>query len=105
MTGDVATTGTAAADVTQSAPERGESPVPGQDAEVTREATAPTRAIRNAGLIARTWKRMSSTALRRKLPGTEGGSRQAGSAGLTAGATALPLTPGLHGRDQPAMSC
>jgi guanosine-3',5'-bis(diphosphate) 3'-pyrophosphohydrolase len=44
VAGDVATTGTAAADVTQSVPERGESPVPGQDAEVAREATAPRRA-------------------------------------------------------------
>ncbi len=44
MAGDVATTGTAAADVTQSAPERGESPVPGQDAEVAREAAPPRRA-------------------------------------------------------------
>src|SRR5215469_9143090 len=44
VTGDVATTGTAAADVTQSVPERGESSVPGQDAEVTREAAPPRRA-------------------------------------------------------------
>ena len=44
MAGDVATTGTAAADVTQSVPERGESSVPGQDAEVAREATPPRRA-------------------------------------------------------------
>ncbi len=44
MAGDVATTGTAAADVTQSAPERGESAVPGQDAEVAGEAAAPRRA-------------------------------------------------------------
>ncbi len=44
MAGDVATTGTAAADVTQSDPERGESTVPGQDTEVAREATAPRRA-------------------------------------------------------------
>jgi GTP diphosphokinase / guanosine-3',5'-bis(diphosphate) 3'-diphosphatase len=44
VAGDVATTGTAAADVTQSAPERGESPVPGQDAEVAREAAPPRRA-------------------------------------------------------------
>ena len=44
MAGDVATTGTAAADVTQSVPEQGESSVPGQDAEVAREATAPRRA-------------------------------------------------------------
>ena len=44
MAGDVATTGTAAADVTQSDPERGESAVPGQDAEVASEATAPRRA-------------------------------------------------------------
>ncbi len=43
MAGDVATTGTAAADVTQSVPEQGESSVPGQDAEVAREATAPRR--------------------------------------------------------------
>jgi GTP diphosphokinase / guanosine-3',5'-bis(diphosphate) 3'-diphosphatase len=43
VAGDVAT-GTAAADVTQSAPERGESSVPGQDAEVAREATPPRRA-------------------------------------------------------------
>ena len=44
MAGDVATTGTAAADVTKSVPEQGESSVPGQDAEVAREATAPRRA-------------------------------------------------------------
>jgi GTP diphosphokinase / guanosine-3',5'-bis(diphosphate) 3'-diphosphatase len=44
VAGDVATTGTAAADVTQSAPERGESSVPGQDAEVAREAVPPRRA-------------------------------------------------------------
>ncbi|HEV3381206.1 MAG TPA: hypothetical protein VG142_09525, partial [Trebonia sp.] len=44
MAGDVATTGTAAADVTQSDPERGESAVPGQDTEVAREAAAPRRA-------------------------------------------------------------
>jgi GTP diphosphokinase / guanosine-3',5'-bis(diphosphate) 3'-diphosphatase len=44
VAGDVATTGTAAADVTQSDPERGESAVPGQDAEVASEATAPRRA-------------------------------------------------------------
>jgi guanosine-3',5'-bis(diphosphate) 3'-pyrophosphohydrolase len=44
VAGDVATTGTAAADVTQSDPERGESSVPGQDAEVAREATPPRRA-------------------------------------------------------------
>jgi GTP diphosphokinase / guanosine-3',5'-bis(diphosphate) 3'-diphosphatase len=44
VAGDVATTGTAAADVTQSVPERGESAVPGQDEEVAREATAPRRA-------------------------------------------------------------
>src|SRR5579871_2513318 len=44
VTGDVATTGTAAADVTQSVPERGESSVPGQDAEVAREARPPRRA-------------------------------------------------------------
>ena len=43
VAGDVATTGTAAADVTQSVPEQGESSVPGQDAEVAREATAPRR--------------------------------------------------------------
>ena len=43
MAGDVATTGTAAADVTQSVPEQGESSVPGQDAEVAREATEPRR--------------------------------------------------------------
>ena len=43
MAGDVATTGTAAADVTQSVPERGESSVPGQDAEVAREEAAPPR--------------------------------------------------------------
>ena len=44
MAGDVATTGTAAADVTQPVPEQGESSVPGQDAEVAREAAAPRRA-------------------------------------------------------------
>src|SRR6516225_1693983 len=44
VAGDVATTGTAAADVTQSAPERGESTVPGQDAGVARKAGAPRRA-------------------------------------------------------------
>ncbi|HEY2306627.1 MAG TPA: RelA/SpoT family protein, partial [Streptosporangiaceae bacterium] len=44
MAGDVATTGTAAADVTQSASERGESPVPGQDEEVAGQATPPRRA-------------------------------------------------------------
>jgi GTP diphosphokinase / guanosine-3',5'-bis(diphosphate) 3'-diphosphatase len=44
VAGDVATTGTAAADVTQSVPERGEPSVSGQDAEVAREATAPRRA-------------------------------------------------------------
>src|SRR6266566_1086835 len=44
VAGDVATTGTAAADVTQSVPERRESAVPGQDEEVAREATAPRRA-------------------------------------------------------------
>ena len=43
MAGDVATTGTAAADVTQSAPEQGESPASGQDAEVAREAATPRR--------------------------------------------------------------
>jgi guanosine-3',5'-bis(diphosphate) 3'-pyrophosphohydrolase len=44
VAGDVATTGTAAADVTQSAPDRGESPVPGQDEEVAGQATPPRRA-------------------------------------------------------------
>src|SRR5215470_6975435 len=44
VAGDVATTGTAAADVTQSVPERGESPVPGQDAVVASEAAPPRRA-------------------------------------------------------------
>ena len=44
MAGDVATTGSAAADVTQSVPERGDSAVPGQDAEVARDAATPRRA-------------------------------------------------------------
>jgi GTP pyrophosphokinase len=43
VAGDVAATGTAAADVTQSAPEQEESSVPGQDAEVAREAATPRR--------------------------------------------------------------
>ena len=44
MAGDVATTGTAAADVTQSAPGPEESSVPGEDTEVTRDVAAPRRA-------------------------------------------------------------
>src|SRR6266566_6682710 len=44
VAGDVATTGTAAADVTQSAPGPEESPVPGEDTEVTRDGAAPRRA-------------------------------------------------------------
>jgi len=44
VAGDVATTGTAAADVTQSAPGPEESPVPGEDTEVTRDVAAPRRA-------------------------------------------------------------
>ena len=44
MAGDVATTGAAAADVTQSAPGPEESPVPGEDTEVTRDVAAPRRA-------------------------------------------------------------
>jgi guanosine-3',5'-bis(diphosphate) 3'-pyrophosphohydrolase len=44
VAGDVATTGAAAADVTQSAPGPEESPVPGEDTEVTRDVAAPRRA-------------------------------------------------------------
>ncbi len=44
MAGDVATTRTAAADVTQSVPGPEESPVPGEDTEVARDAAAPRRA-------------------------------------------------------------
>src|SRR5262249_33055321 len=41
VAGDVATTGTAAADVTQSVPGPEESPVPGEDTEVARDVAAP----------------------------------------------------------------
>src|SRR6516165_8804339 len=44
VAGDVATTGAAAADVTQSAPGPEESPVPGEDTEVTRDVVVPRRA-------------------------------------------------------------
>src|SRR5262245_55402479 len=44
VAGDVATTGTAAADVTQSVPGPEESPVPGEDTEVARDVAAPRRA-------------------------------------------------------------
>jgi GTP diphosphokinase / guanosine-3',5'-bis(diphosphate) 3'-diphosphatase len=44
VAGDVATTGTAAADVTQSAPGPEESPVFGEDTEVAGDAAAPRRA-------------------------------------------------------------
>src|SRR5215813_9584485 len=44
VAGDVATTGTAAADVTQSAPGPEESPVPGEGTEVASGAAAPRRA-------------------------------------------------------------
>ena len=44
MAGDVATTRTAAADVTQSAPGPEESPVPGEDTEVARDVAEPRRA-------------------------------------------------------------
>jgi len=44
VAGDVATTRTAAADVTQSAPGPEESPVPGEDTEVARDVAEPRRA-------------------------------------------------------------
>src|SRR6516162_5652338 len=44
VAGDVATTGAAAADVTQSAPGPEESPVPGEDTEVARDVAEPRRA-------------------------------------------------------------
>ena len=44
MAGDVATTRTAAADVTQSAPGPEESSGPGEDTEVARDAAEPRRA-------------------------------------------------------------
>src|SRR5215510_3055910 len=44
VAGDVATTGTAAADVTQSVPGPEESPVPGEVTEVARDVAAPRRA-------------------------------------------------------------
>jgi GTP diphosphokinase / guanosine-3',5'-bis(diphosphate) 3'-diphosphatase len=48
VAGDVATTGSAAADVTQSAPGPEESPVFGEDTEVAGDAAAPRRARRAA---------------------------------------------------------
>ena len=44
MAGDVATTGTAAADVTQSVPEQGKPAVSGEGTEVARDAAAPRHA-------------------------------------------------------------
>jgi guanosine-3',5'-bis(diphosphate) 3'-pyrophosphohydrolase len=44
VAGDVATTRTAAADVTQSVPGSEETPVPGEDTEVARDAAGPRRA-------------------------------------------------------------
>jgi guanosine-3',5'-bis(diphosphate) 3'-pyrophosphohydrolase len=44
VAGDVATTGAAGADVTQSDPGPEESPVPGEDTEVTRDVAVPRRA-------------------------------------------------------------
>ncbi len=52
MAGDVATTRTAAADVTQSAPGPEESSVPGEDTEVARDAAEPRRARPAAAKLA-----------------------------------------------------
>ena len=90
MAGDVATTGTAAADVTQSAPERGESAVPGQDAEVAGEATAPRRARSRQAPATASPEPAPATAPPASVPpaapAAAQGQAAAGSPGITGGA-------------------
>ena len=90
MAGDVAATGTAAADVTQSAPEQGESPAPGQDAEVAREAATPrrgrTRPAPVTGSPAPAPAAASPASTPPAAPAATPGQAAAGSPGITGGA-------------------
>jgi GTP diphosphokinase / guanosine-3',5'-bis(diphosphate) 3'-diphosphatase len=81
VAGDVATTGTAAADVTQSDPERGGSSVPGQDAGVAGEAPLSRRARSRPARA--TQQQVPAPAA---APAAAPGQAASGSSGITGGA-------------------